>query len=77
VGGTPTTADAYNVCLVRVTNPVAAQTEDFLNSLGPQAFPTTPFTLDVCSIRIARSEPLAASVYSIAHILLSFFGCAK
>jgi hypothetical protein len=35
VGGTPTTADAYNVYLVRVTNPGGAKTDYFLNSLQP------------------------------------------
>ena len=35
VGGTPTTADFYNVYMVRVTNPGGAKTDYFLNSLGP------------------------------------------
>ncbi len=34
-GGTPTTADAYGVYMLRVTNPDATQTSYFLNSLIP------------------------------------------
>jgi hypothetical protein len=35
VGGTPVTTDAYKVYMLRVTNPDAAKTDYFLNSLAP------------------------------------------
>jgi len=47
VGGTPTTADAYNVYMIRVTNPGAAKTDYFLNSLQPPGTPNhTTYGID-------------------------------
>jgi len=47
IGGTPTTADAYNVYLIRVTNPGAAKTDYFLNSLQPPGVPNhTTYGID-------------------------------
>jgi hypothetical protein len=48
VGGTPTTADAYNVYMIRVTDPGATtKTDYFLNSLQPPGAPNhTTYGID-------------------------------
>ena len=47
VGGTPVTTDAYMVYMIRVTNPGAAKTDYFLNSLQPPGVPNhTTYGID-------------------------------
>jgi hypothetical protein len=47
VGGSPVTTDAYNVYMIRVTNPGAAKTDYFLNSLQPPGVPNhTTYGID-------------------------------
>lgn len=47
VGGTPSTADAYGVYMIRVTNPGGAKTDYFLNSLvGPGVSDHTTYGID-------------------------------